>query len=171
MTGISQAREIRLLQSVVTTNLATLGYSATPAIFIVSQDADGYTTLFVDYTSATYTTGDSAAFVRLVPAGDGYPQTMFTLSHAGNDPINGGVQALLVAEGPATATPTNAQAQFLQDLTFVLRGVLSMPVVAALTTNGSALPSINGINGAVADSIPTAQMNLAVAGRSYAGGV
>lgn len=168
--GISAAREIVLLQSIVNTNLKGLGYK-NPASLFIGEDADGYATLFVNYTDATYSTNDVAAFVRLIPAGDAYPLTMKTLSHAGNEPIDGSVSALVLAEGSATASPASAQAKFVQDLVHCLRGNLGMPVTLALATNGGTLPAVNGINGAVATVIPAAQMDLAVYGRGYVGGV
>lgn len=168
--GVSAARELVLLQSLVETNLKLLGYK-NPASLFIGEDGDGYTTLFVNYTDGTYSTNDVAAFVRLIPAGDGYASTMFTLSHAGNEKIDGSVSALVLAEGSATASPAAAQAKFVQDLVHCLRGTMSMPVVLALATNGGTLPAVNGINGASSSVIPSAQMELAVYGRGYVGGV
>lgn len=165
--GISMAREIVLLQSIVNTSLKNFGYKD-PAALWIGEDGDGYTTLFVNYTDATYSTNDMAAFVRLIPAGDILPLTMKTLSHAGNEPINGSVSGMIVAES-VTAT-TGANAKFQADLIHILRGIYGMPVTVALSANG-VMPAINGINGAVASTIPATQMDLAAADRGYVGGV
>lgn len=167
--GISAARELVLLRSIVETNLVAMGYR-NPAAQFIGEDGDGYTTLFVNYTDATYSTNDVAAFVRLIPAGDGYPNTMFTLSHSGSDPINGSVSAVLAAEGPTTAAPMSPLAELIFNLLHILRGNLGMPVELHLSTNGT-LPTINGINGAGSTSISATSLNLPVTGRGYVGGV
>jgi hypothetical protein len=164
---MAHAREIRLLQGLVDTQLKSFGWKDPKALF-VGQDGEGYASLFVNFTDATYSTNDVAVLVRLIPAGDGLPASMFTLSHSGNAPIHGSVHALVAVEAPAA--PMGDHAKFIQDVVHCLRGQLGSPVELKLTANG-VLPAFKGINGAGADSLPADSMALAPSRTAVVGGV
>lgn len=164
---MAHARELRLLQALVDTQLKAFGWKDPKALF-VGQDGAGYAALYVNFTDATYSTNDVAALVRLIPAGDGLPASMFTLSHSGNTPIHGSVHAMVAVEAPAALMGDHAK--FVQDLVHCLRGQLGSPVELKLTANG-VLPALNGVNGAVADSLPADSMALSPSRTAVVGGV
>lgn len=164
---MAHARELKLLQALVDTQLKSLGWKDPKALF-VGQDGEGYVSMFVNFSAAGHASNDVAAFVRLIPAGDGLPASMFTLSHAGNTPIHGSVHAMVAVE--ASAGLMDAHAKFAQDLIHCLRGQLGSPVEVKVTANG-VLPELKGINGAAADSLPADSMALAPSRTAVVGGV
>jgi hypothetical protein len=164
---MAHARELRLLQALVDTQLKSFGWKD-PKALSVGQDGEGYASLYVNFTDAVRSTNDVAVLVRLIPAGDGLPASMFTLSHAGNTPIHGSVHALVAVEAPSA--PMNEHARFIQDVVHCLRGQLGSPVELKVTANG-VLPALKGVDGAVADSLPTDSLALSPSRTAVVGGV
>lgn len=169
---MAHARELRLLQALVDTQLKSLGWKD-PKALSVGQDGEGYASLYVNFSDASLSSGDLAIQVRLIPAGDGLPASMFTLSHAGNAPIHGSVHALLCVE--AVADPMGAQAKLVQDAIHCLRGQLGAPVEVKVGNSGGSavgdLPALKGVNGAAADDLPAGSMALAPSRTAVVGGV
>lgn len=162
------AREFRLLEGFIK-NLATLGYPQ-PRMLSIQQAADGFMTAYVNFTDATPSTGDLAAFIRLVPTGAALPVQTRGLDYTQDSYLHSSVVPVIIMEAADSATPMSAQATFQNRLVTSAVHLLSPQVELKLSDVGD-VPAINGMNGAVADAnIPAGSIELQQFGRGFAGG-
>jgi len=134
------------------------------------RDATGKDACVLDFTSATWATGNKRAILVAEPASDlNDTAAMKTQSHASGHFIDGSVRFQLYMETPANWTGEHAK--FQRDMIQHLRGQLGAPVQLNLTTNGTQM-LIDGVNGHSGASVTgTAAEMMLPYGLAYTGGV
>ena len=135
----------------------------------LGRGADGRDTARIDLTAATWATANLNVLVALNPATDANnTAALKTQSHAQGLFLDGSVNVSVYMETPADYT--SAHAQFVQEIMHILRGQLGAPVIMNLTANGTK-PTLNGVDGAVADVVGTQVKEFLPYGMTYSGGI
>lgn len=144
----------RQLQSIPVT-LRHLGY-AQPISMIQGSDTNGNLCIRLDYTAATWATGNQMVIIRakgLTVAGIAWPASMTTPSVAPGQ-FSDGVFSLECAVEDNGTTLNAANEKFMLDVLHVLRGCQMNSVDFWKTANGTQ-PLFGGFNGAGSDTLGT----------------
>lgn len=166
-------QQVKKLQALLKDGLPGLGYlqSNLKNSFLGEASDTGYVTLYVDYTSATPTSDDLAAFIQCIPINVAAPVQASAMSYSSGNLLASSFDFLIIMEQPDTSLPMGSQSKFFQDVIHLLRGNQGSNVEVKVTANGT-LATIAGVAGASSNAnIPTGSMLLPVSNRGFAGGV
>jgi hypothetical protein len=164
--------QVKKLQALLKDGLPGLGYLTQNLLgsFLGETSDTGYVTLYVDYTSATPTSGDQQAFVQLIPVNTAAPMQASALSYSAGNLLASSWECMIIMEQVNPALPMGPQAQFFQDIIHLMRGNQGENVELKVTAYGT-LATLAGVNGAgTTTNVPAASLFLRVSNRGFPGG-